>query len=93
MFHTGGKAACPSLAELDAGSAILRQDQAAYIGTLEGERLEAEALLKTSDEVKRQPKPVSPYNRNPYEMLARIRDRVTREPVGPEWPSKLSGGG
>jgi hypothetical protein len=43
MFHTGGKAACPSLAQLDAGSAILRQDQAAYIGTLEGQRPGAEA--------------------------------------------------
>ena len=42
-------------------------------------------LLRTSDDTKRQPKPVSPYSRNPYEMLPRIRDRATREPVGQEW--------
>jgi hypothetical protein len=42
-------------------------------------------LLRTSDDTKRQPKPVSPYSRNPNEMLPRIRDRVTRDPVGEEW--------
>ncbi len=44
-----------------------------------------QGVLKTSDEVKRQPKPNSPYSRDPYEMLRRIKDRVTREPVGQEW--------
>jgi hypothetical protein len=44
-----------------------------------------QGLLRTSEDVKRQPKPVSPYSRNPCEMLPRIRDRVTREPVGKEW--------
>jgi hypothetical protein len=44
-----------------------------------------QGLLRTSEDVKRRPKPVSPYSRNPYEMLSRIRDRVTHEPVGKEW--------
>ncbi|HTR14232.1 MAG TPA: hypothetical protein VMI72_13515, partial [Roseiarcus sp.] len=44
-----------------------------------------QGLLKTSDKARRQPKPVSPYNRDPYRMLPRIRDRVTREPVEVEW--------
>lgn len=44
-----------------------------------------QGILLTSDEVKRQPKPISPYSRNRYEMISKIRDRVTREPVGQEW--------
>ena len=42
-------------------------------------------LLRTSDHTKRRPKPVSPYSRNPYGMLPRVRDRVTRDSVGQEW--------
>ncbi len=44
-----------------------------------------QGLLKSSDVIRRQPKPIAPYNREPYKALPRIRDRVTGEPVGQEW--------
>jgi len=44
-----------------------------------------QGLLKSTDDVKRQPKPSAPYNRDPYKSLPRIRDRVTGEPVAQEW--------
>jgi hypothetical protein len=44
-----------------------------------------QGLLKTSDDAKRQLKPISPYSRDPYSMLSKIRDRVTGRPVEPRW--------
>jgi hypothetical protein len=42
-------------------------------------------LLKTSDDAKRQLKPISPYSRDPYSMLSKIHDRVTGRPVEQRW--------
>jgi hypothetical protein len=44
-----------------------------------------QGLLKTSDDVKRQIKPISPYSRDPYSMLSKIHDRVTGRPVEQRW--------
>jgi hypothetical protein len=32
-----------------------------------------------------QPKPIAPYNRNPYAVLSKIWDRVSGEPVDTSW--------
>jgi hypothetical protein len=42
-------------------------------------------LLISSDQIHEQPKPISPYSRDPYLMLAKIRDRVSGEPVEQKW--------
>ncbi len=44
-----------------------------------------EGLLRTSDEIRGQPKPISPYSRDPYLMLSKIRDRVSGKPVEQKW--------
>jgi hypothetical protein len=44
-----------------------------------------QGLLKTSDDAKRQLKPISPYCRDPYSMLSKIHDRVTGRPVEQRW--------
>jgi hypothetical protein len=44
-----------------------------------------QGLLKTSDDAKRQLKPISPYSRDPYSMLSKIHDRVTGRPVEQRW--------
>jgi hypothetical protein len=44
-----------------------------------------QGLLKTSDDVKRQIKPISPYSRDPYSMLSKMHDRVTGRPVEQPW--------
>jgi hypothetical protein len=44
-----------------------------------------QGLPKTSDDVKRQIKPISPYSRDPYSMLSKIHDRVTGRPVEQRW--------
>lgn len=42
-------------------------------------------LLSLSDQIQAQPKPISPYSRDPYQMLAKIRDRVSGELVEQRW--------
>jgi len=44
-----------------------------------------DGLLTTSDDAQRQPKPIAPYSRDAYQMLPRIRDRVSGEPVERRW--------
>jgi hypothetical protein len=44
-----------------------------------------QSLLKTSDDAKRQPKPIAPYSRDPYKMIPRVRDRITGKPVEQRW--------
>jgi hypothetical protein len=42
-------------------------------------------LLSSSDQIHEQPKPISPYSRDPYQMLPKIRDRVSSDPVEQKW--------
>jgi predicted regulator of amino acid metabolism with ACT domain len=42
-------------------------------------------LLGSTDQIHEQPKPISPYSRDPYRMLPKIRDRVSGESVEQRW--------
>jgi len=44
-----------------------------------------DGLLTSADDVQKQPKPSAPYSRDPYSMMARIRDRVSGAPVETRW--------
>jgi hypothetical protein len=42
-------------------------------------------LLSSTDRIHEQPKPISPYSRDLYQMLPKIRDRVSGELVEQKW--------
>jgi hypothetical protein len=42
-------------------------------------------LLSQTGRIQEQPKPISPYSRDPYRMLPKIRDRVSGEPIEQKW--------
>jgi hypothetical protein len=44
-----------------------------------------DGLLVSMEKLGEQPKPIAPYNRDPYAMVPKIRDRVSGEPVDPRW--------
>jgi hypothetical protein len=42
-------------------------------------------LLGSTDQIQEQPKPIPPYSRDPYQMIPKIRDRVSGEPIEQKW--------
>jgi hypothetical protein len=44
-----------------------------------------EGRLLSAEKLGEQPKPIAPYNRDPYTMVPKIRDRVSGEPVEGKW--------
>ena len=48
-------------------------------------RWRGKACSRRLTTAKRQPKPIAPYSRDPYQMLPKVRDRVTGELVEQRW--------